>query len=115
MHYLPDSYVAEIPEIYRDILASFPDIFPPRSKGDGLAVQTLHAALHEKYSLAEIDAACKELEKKRFVEIKHRVFVHPQELGEELIAKLTGGRIPAELVPPLPPLPPPPVMEAKSN
>lgn len=115
MAYLPDSYIAEIPQIYRDILASFPDIFPPRAKGDGLAVQTLHAALHEKYSLAEIHAACKELEKKRFVEIKHGVFVHPVELGEELIAKLTGGKIPAELVPPLPPLPPPPVMEAKPN
>ncbi|MGH7139497.1 MAG: hypothetical protein ACREHD_27440 [Pirellulales bacterium] len=112
---MPDSYISEIPEIYRDILAAFPTIFPPRAKGDGLSVQTLHAGLHEKYSLAEIDAACKELEKNSFVEIKHGVFVHPLEIGEELIAKLTGGMVPAELVPPLPPLPPPPVMAAKTS
>jgi hypothetical protein len=43
MPYLPDRYVDEIPQIYRDVLASFPDVFPPRAKGDGLAVQTMEA------------------------------------------------------------------------
>jgi hypothetical protein len=112
MPYLPDSYVAEIPAIYRDILAAFPTIFPQRAKGDGLSVQTLHADLHDKYSIAEIHAAAKELEKKGFVEIKHGIFVHPGDIAEELISKLTGGKIPSEIVPPLPPLPPLPTLPA---
>jgi hypothetical protein len=115
MVYLPDSYIAQIPQIYRDVFAALPGIVPTRAKGDGLSVQTLHAELHEKYSLGEVHAACKELEKNGFAEIKHGVFLHPTEMGEELIAKLTGGKVPREIVPSLPPLPSPPVMEAKSN
>lgn len=115
MAYLPDSYIAEVPQIYRDILAAFPAIVPTRAKGDGLSVQTLHAELHEGYSLGAVHAACKELATKKFAEIKHGIFVHPTETGEELISKLTGGKIPPDIVPPLPPLPTPPSVQTRTS
>jgi hypothetical protein len=39
------------------------------------------------------------------VEIKHGMFVHPTELGEEIIEGLTGRKTPQVSVPPFPPLP----------
>ena len=97
-------YVNKLPAIYRDILAAFPEVDPVRKRGDGLAIQTIHAALHERWSLGQIRAAAEEMGRRGVGEIQSRIFLHPTDLGEALITKLTGITS-LELVPPLPPLP----------
>ena len=100
------AYAKSLPPIYRDILAAFPEIEPGRKAGYGLAFQTL--ALHfantrRGYSLGEVQEACKQLADSGFVEIKNRIFVHPTDVGEQLIAVVTGGpRASTSLVPELP-------------
>jgi hypothetical protein len=99
---LPDSYVQTLPDIYRDILQSFPKIEPSRRRGYGLAIQTIHAALHDAYELGEIREACAEMARKKAVEIRNGIFVHPTELGEELVAKLSGQVVAPVQVPAFP-------------
>jgi len=98
-------YVESLPAIYRDILAAFPRFDATRKRGYGLSYQSLYSALNGKYTLGEIVLACQELAKGDAVEIKNEIFVHPTALGEELIAGVTGGRVPQVAVPPFPPLP----------
>ena len=102
------SYVESLPSIYREILAAFPRIEPNRKQGFGLAFQTLAADLDSRQagiSLGEIIRACEELERQALVEVKHRIFVHPKELGERLIGIIAGQDAPALEVPELPALP----------
>jgi len=98
-------YVESLPAIYRDILAAFPRFDATRKRGYGLSYQSLYSALNGKYTLGEIVLACQELAKGDAVEFKNEIFVHPTALGEELIAGVTGGRVPQVAVPPFPPLP----------
>lgn len=86
-------YAKKLPDIYRDILAAFPKIDPRRKAGYGLAFQTIaiHFAKAEaSYSLDEIQDACTRLADGGFVEIKNRIFAHPTDLGERLIAVVAG-------------------------
>jgi hypothetical protein len=87
------AYAQGIPSIYREIMGAFAAIEPGRKAGYGLAFQTL--AMHfantsRKWSLIEVQEACKQLADSGFVEIKNRIFVHPTDLGEQLIAAITG-------------------------
>ena len=100
------SYAERLPDIYRDILAAFPAIEPGRKKGYGLAFQTL--TMHfintsKQWSLGDVEAACKQLAENGFIEIKNGIFAHPTEDGEELIAAVTGKKIPDSR--PIPALP----------
>ncbi|MFW6162544.1 MAG: hypothetical protein ACODAJ_07215 [Planctomycetota bacterium] len=98
-------YVEALPEIYREILAAFPRIDPSRKMGYGLGFQTLAAHFEEQglgFSLADVMQACRQLEEKGLVEIKHRLFVCPTERGERLISVLTGVEPTPSTVPPLP-------------
>jgi hypothetical protein len=52
-------YANDLPPIYRDVLALFPEVEPARKAGWGLAYQTLAAHLSDKYSLGEIMQACR--------------------------------------------------------
>src|SRR6266849_3229079 len=99
---LPDSYVKTLPDIYRDILQSFPRIEPARKREYGLAIQTIHAALHDTYELGEISEACAEMARKHAVKIRHGIFMHPTELGEALIAKLSDQSLAPVQVPAFP-------------
>ena len=101
-------YVESLPPIYQEILAAFPRIEPNRKQGYGLAFQTLAADFDSRQmgiGLGEIIPACQELERHNIVEIKHRIFVQPTELGERLIGIITGQHAPEVKVPKLPSLP----------
>jgi hypothetical protein len=67
-----------------------------------LAIQTIHAHLHDAYRLGEIREACAEMARKNVVDIRNGIFVHPLEVGEELIAKLSGEAIAPVQVPAFP-------------
>jgi hypothetical protein len=98
-------YAENLPSIYRDILASFPRLEPTRRSGYGLAFQTLAADLegeNKGIRLGEIIQACEALKQRELVEIKNRIFVHPTELGESVIAAITGRQSQAIRVPELP-------------
>ncbi len=99
------AYAQRLPPIYRDILAAFPEIEPGRKAGYGLAFQTLavhFANRRMEYALPEVQEACRRLADMGFFEIRNEIFAHPTELGERLIAVLTGKRAPAFSVPELP-------------
>lgn len=99
------SYAASLPPIYQEILAAFPRIEPTRNQGFGLAFQTLSTdfeSRHIGYSLGEIIQACQALEQHHIVEIKHRIFVYPTQLGEHLIGIITGQHVLEVMVPELP-------------
>ncbi len=98
------SYTESLPPIYREILAAFPRIAPSRGPGYGQTYQTLEVDL-ESYSFGEIIQACKLLEQRDIVEIKHTNFVCPTELGERLIGIITGQSALEVRVPELPALP----------
>lgn len=100
------AYAKTLPPIYRDIMAAFSAIEPGRKAGYGLAFQTL--ALHfantdREYSLGDVQLACKQLAEAGFIEIKNEIFAHPTDLGEQLIAAVTGK--PPASKPSAPPLP----------
>jgi hypothetical protein len=101
-----ESYAAALPEIYKDILAAFPEVEPRRRPRYGLAFQSLFIHLTERgkpYTLGDIRTACVRLFEQGFAEIKNEIFVHPTELGEELITALTGKS--ASATPDIPDLP----------
>lgn len=87
------AYAKKLPDIYRDILAAFPEIEPYRKAGFGLAFQTLAAHFvntRRGHGLGEIQEACKRLKAAGIMQIKNRIFAHPTALGEQLIAVVTG-------------------------
>src|SRR5438552_4163984 len=96
-------YVVSLGDIYRDILAAFPQFDPTRTNGYGLSYQSLYSALNGKYNLGEIRLACEEMAKGGAMEIKNEIFVHPTALGEDLIAAVTGGTKAPVAVPPFKP------------
>lgn len=98
-------YAKSLPEIYREIFATFPRMEPTRRVGYGLAFQSIAADFADRelpYTLAEIILAGERLQQNGLVEIKHRIFLQPTELGERVIAALTGQRAPQVTVPDLP-------------
>jgi hypothetical protein len=95
MSAVTQEYLQSLDVIYRDILGAFPKLEPGRKAGYGLAYQTLYEGLQQRYPLGLIIEACREMEKGGAVTIKNGFFVHPTELGEEIIASITGVR-PAE-------------------
>ena len=101
-----EAYAKGLPEIYREILAAFPAIDPGRKAGYGVAFQTLAVNFWNTgrgYSLGEVQEACKQLESSGFIEIKNGIFAHPTELGEQLIAAVTGKPVASHLgIPHLP-------------
>jgi hypothetical protein len=97
-----DDYVKTLEPIYRDILAAFPRFDATRKAGHGLSYQSLYSALDGQYTLGEIRLACEKMAEGGAMEIKHEIFAQPTDLGEELIAAVTGGSAPPPAVPPVP-------------
>ena len=99
-------YAENLPSIYRDIMAAFPRIEPGRKAGYGLAFQTLtmhFANTGRGYGFWEVQEACKQLANSGFIEIRNDIFAHPTDLGEQLIAVITGGpRASSPVIPQLP-------------
>ena len=100
---ISDEYVNSLPEIYRDILAAFPQFNPTRKVGYGLSYQSLYSALDGRYTLGQIMKACENMAEGGVMEIKHEIFVCPTPLGEELITAITGIATPTLEVEPFPP------------
>jgi len=100
-----EQYLQSLPDIYRDILAAFPELEPTRKAGYGLAYQTLYEALRSRYSMGDIVQACQQMEAGGAVEIKHQIFVHPTDQGEQIIEGLTGKKAPSSHLPAFPELP----------
>jgi len=101
-----DEYLNSLPGIYRDILAIFPVLEPAREAGDGLAFQTIYAALRGKYGLVEIRQACQQMADGGAMVIRGRTLACPTKQGERIIAQLTGKS--AQLRETIPPFSPPP-------
>ena len=97
-------YVSKLPPIYKDILGAFAEVEPRRRRGWGLAYQSIYSGLEGRYPLGQIQLACEEMAKNDVVQIRNRIFVHPTDLGEQMIEELTGEKVPAEQVPAFPPL-----------
>lgn len=100
-----EDYLESIPPIYRDVLTAFPRVDPARKKGYGLAIQTIYTGLenaNKHYPLGEIRQACMNLSSSGVFEIRNEIFAHPTDLGEELIATLSGHAEPGVAVPPFP-------------
>ena len=100
-----EQYAANLPPIYRDVLAVFPKVDPARKMGYGLAFQTIAVALDNKYSVGDIQIVSAQFANRGIAEIRNGIFVHPTPLGEQLIAMLSGLAIPESHIPPLPPPP----------
>ncbi len=99
------AYAGTLPTIYRDILAAFPDVDPGRKAGDGLAFQTLAAHFANQgvpHGLGEVHEACLSLAANGFFVIRNVIFSHPTDLGELLIAAVTGKHAQPRSVPELP-------------
>jgi hypothetical protein len=102
-------YAKSLPDIYREIMAAFPEIEPRRGAGYGLAIQTI--AMHFAnsgipFSLGEIREAIFQLASRGFIEIRNDIFAHPTDLGEQLIAIVSGKQMATSSH--VPALPPPP-------
>lgn len=97
-------YVNSLPEIYRDMLAAFPQFNPTRMAGHGLSFQSLYSALGGKHTLGQIVKAGENMTEGGVVEIEGKLFAYPTPLGEELIAAITGIAAPTLEVEPFPPL-----------
>ena len=100
---IDDAYVENLPGIYRDVLAAFPDFDPTRKVGYGLSYQSLYSALDGKYTLGHIKAACENMAEVALMVIRNEIFACPTPLGEELIAAITDNPVPASDVPPIDP------------
>lgn len=100
---ITEQYVQSLADIYRDVLAVFPSFDTTRRVGHGLSYQSLYSALDGRYTLGEIRSACQEMVNGGVMIIKNGIFAHPTQVGEELIAKITGGHVPEPQVPPFRP------------
>lgn len=100
---ITEQYVQSLADVYRDLLSAFPSFDTTRKVGHGLSFQSLYSALNGKYTLGEIKTACLEMEKGGVVTIRNQIFAHPTPIGEELIARVTGGQVAAPIVPPFNP------------
>jgi hypothetical protein len=90
------AYAKSLPPIYRDIMAAFPEIEPGRKAGYGLAFQTIaihFANTRRGHGFGEVQDACRHLADNGFIKVKNGIFAHPTELGEQLIAAVTGGSV----------------------
>lgn len=101
---IDDQYVKNLPDIYRDVLATFPSFNSTRTVGYGLAYQSLYSALSDAekgYTLGQIEKACENMAEVGLMEIKHSIFACPTSKGEELIFAITGRITPVSDVPPI--------------
>ena len=101
---ISQEYLNELPDIYRDILRSYPIFNPQRKLGSGVALQSLYAVLHDKeWTPSQIRVACERMAEGGVLEIKDDIWTFPTELGRELIERLSEGELPEEKVPPFVP------------
>jgi hypothetical protein len=102
---ITDDYVEGLSPIYRDLFESF-WMFNPNGRPEwGIAAQSLHATMYDKYTLGEVREACNELLKHGVLELRDEVFYHPTEIGKAIIHKIQTMKSTTTTPPPF--LPPP--------
>ena len=101
-------YAAKLPPIYRDILAAFQNANPHRWHGDALRIEAIRDGLpgsefdSQRPSLRAIDVAIENMRDAGIIDDNEFTSYFPTDLGERLIAALTGRESPKAVVPPLP-------------
>ena len=101
---IDDQYIKNLPDIYRDVLETFPYFNSTRVAGDGLAYQSLYSALADEkkgYTFGQIKKACENMADVGLMVIKHSIFACPTPKGEELISAITGHKTLVSDVPPI--------------
>jgi len=101
------AYAAQLPAIYRQVLAAFQDAQPGRWAGEDVAAVTIQKHILNTGTRYDADAvidACRELEAGGFLEETTRTYESfaPTPVGEALIGAVTGHPTPARSIPPLP-------------
>lgn len=100
-------YVDSLPQIYQDILRSYVIFHSQQHLGAGVALPSLYAALHEKYTPSQVRVACERMAEAGVLEFRDEIWTHPTILGQDLISQLTQGmHLPEDEVPPFSPPPP---------
>lgn len=101
-------YAAKLPQIYKDILAAFPRVSPNRWHGDALRVDAIRGGQSgteldaQRPSLRAIEVAIENMRDAEILDDNGFDTVFPTDLGERLIAALTGRMSPKPVIPPLP-------------
>jgi hypothetical protein len=100
------AYVDQVPQIYKDILATFQIASPNRSEGEPVAFGTLGRSLVNQgktYTEYELELALGNLVDQSFLdESEFTQGYTPTRVGEALIATITGKRAKEVAVPALP-------------
>jgi len=97
------AYADQLPAIYRDLLKAMAQTDPERVVGDVFVAHLVHSKLEGKYSRRAIEGCLMELESQNYLSLEDRVgAIELTDLGEELLAAVTGKKPKAEVVPKLP-------------
>jgi hypothetical protein len=100
-------YAAQLPPVYRQVLAAFLDTNPGRMAGEDVAAVSIQMHLRNtgvRYDLPDIVDACLALVAAGFLDDTSRAFESfaPTPVGEALIAVITGREAPSRTIPALP-------------
>jgi hypothetical protein len=100
------AYAESLPDIYRQVLTALHTADPDRRYGDGVVSYQLWqqlTAVRSQYARRDYEFALQELEQSGFVRhLEDIPFWQVTELGEELLAAVTGRRAKKVVVPALP-------------
>jgi predicted methyltransferase len=97
------SYASKLPAIYRDVLRIMYESFKDRVRGDMFYSPEIFRLVGTKYSERAVTACLEELEDGGYLKLNDSIgSIELSELGEELIAAITGIVPKNELIPKLP-------------
>lgn len=99
------SYVNALPDIYRDVLRMIPRFNSQRRLGAGVAIQSIYAALENRYPLSQVRLACEKMTEAGVFTIRNEIFVYPTESGEQLIRSVADSEFAEDVIPEFPELP----------
>jgi hypothetical protein len=99
-------YVETLPDIYKDVLNAF-WMFNPQARPDwGIAPESIHVMLRDKYTRGEIRGAFQQMVEGGALVTSDQIFYRPTAVGQEIIESLQGAAehpaVPAFPSPPAP-------------
>ena len=74
---ITNEYIEHRAPIYKDIRGIYLDLDTARTRGSGLAFQSLYPALDGKYKRGEFVEACKAMVEGGAIQVQHDIFAHP--------------------------------------
>ena len=97
------AYAEKLPEIYRAVFRSMYQTDPDRTIGETISFGLLQSRLEPNYPTRIIYACIIELETNGYLTLDERIgMIELTDLGEELLAVITGKRPREETIPKLP-------------